>query len=753
MLLAGVPTVETLRVVGIISIQFLTGVVICTKLPIIGTNQLPFLIGSGITLGTSLSTFFHILLRATSFSQIAWLIPSGVALVLLILDRKNERVQTEMYVGYGKRPFLIGFVCIGLALADQWWWLYPILLLAIFAGRLRISLNKLLLKSAFPNAIFTTNLILGSLMICSLYVSMSLKKLNYLWWILSYDIPYLEALSFSINRWGPNENISAVGTNVSYHWFALAWSGMTSDISNAQSWTVLTIAMPILLCFAIACLTFSIAYIYSKSESVSLLLTLAVLLTRDVISMTSPTHLYAFLPFLMIVMIITKSNIQKSFIRGTTPILVFLLFCLFGSKVSTGAVVLIALLIHTWFNQLLRFRFRLFSMVAFVGTTLLAYFYFFGSSGRQGSLVPSFSNTGGRLIVGRTLGGGIFHPFLEITSQLFYFLPLLSGVYLLIMSRKRLANWHIYIFLASMPVIGFSLSRFLDGEGTESYFMHVAFPVSILLIGLVFYEVQKIQNLLRSTLTIWILIITGLLLGLVRRSFSMSLSNGGNYSFVLRMLPYLLMYFLILLISCVFLVRREYRNRFYNCFILVSSLLLISSFVGEQIGRRIDYTRSALVYSSSSTTELNRWNFFAGSPDQVEALRWVANEIPENDVIATNRRCLALDFCGPPKWLLVSALGRHRVLIEGNKSVFPDSTPWIDERTVLSQRFINDPNRSDVDRLIALGVSYHYVELMFIEGNMGWISLDDARTKSWEPFASVVFRNNTTLVLKLNQLN
>ena len=103
--------------------------------------------------------------------------------------------------------------------------------------------------------------------------------------------------------------------------------------------------------------------------------------------------------------------------------------------------------------------------------------------------------------------------------------------------------------------------------------------------------------------------------------------------------------------------------------------------------------------------------------------------------------------------MLVSALSRHRVLIEGNNTGFPDYTPWLDERIILSQRFISTPNLHDANRLIQLGVRYHYVELSYVNrdyaGSLGFRSLEEASELDWSPFAEIVYQNRTTLVLRL----
>jgi hypothetical protein len=53
------------------------------------------------------------------------------------------------------------------------------------------------------------------------------------------------------------------------------------------------------------------------------------------------------------------------------------------------------------------------------------------------------------------------------------------------------------------------------------------------------------------------------------------------------------------------------------------------------------------------------------------------------------------------------------------------------------------------NRLYELGVRWHYVELPYIETPSGWEPLELAQQRTWEPWAEVVYRNNTVVVLKL----
>ena len=53
------------------------------------------------------------------------------------------------------------------------------------------------------------------------------------------------------------------------------------------------------------------------------------------------------------------------------------------------------------------------------------------------------------------------------------------------------------------------------------------------------------------------------------------------------------------------------------------------------------------------------------------------------------------------------------------------------------------------NRLYELGARWHYVELNYIETQSGWEPLDLAQKRTWEPWAKVVFRNDTVLVLQI----
>ena len=748
-LLAGGGVWESIRIFLVLSVQILAGVLIFLSFTQTRNSKVPLIIGAGVTIGTALTTFSHQLLRSTPISSIAWFLPLFFAILIYQLRAEVEDPDPPLSPTWHNLTVVFwGTLLTMLGLADQWWWLYPTIFgLALYPfARLAIRFLKIRKTGKLYFSLFASVcVILGF----ATYWSVVLRKINFLWWILSYDIAYLESLSFSVNKWGPNENIGAAGTSISYHWFSLAWTGMTSQVSIADNWSVSTISAPILIILGIACLVYSCVYLLTESTHFSLLITAAVMLVRDVISVTSPSHLYAFLPFLLILNVSIAAYRSARISKFDALLVSFLVFCLFGSKVSTGATLVLSLGLFTVFSPHLNNWVKASVLFVLFAMTALSYQYFFGNTVRPASLKFGISDAGGRLIVGRPLGGGVLHPLLELFTQSLYFLPISGGLILLLSHFRRIGSASGIYLLSWVSISGFVLARFLDGEGTESYFMHVTFASGLILLGSgIWLVVAGSRRPLQSRFFV-ILIFTGLIAGYFRRLLSNEVAGAQNYSVVGRSLPYLIAYFFAVAIAIIAALMNRRISNSKSVFFISLSIVFGALFIGEQVERRVGYTRSAYNFESTADSEMIEWNFFAGSPDQQDSLDWIASNVPEDDIIATNRRCLSKTFCGPPKWMLVSALSKHRVLIEGNKTGLPDSTPWIDERTILSQRFISQPTEDDAARLYDLGVRYHYVELGFIEGDSGWIDIKTAQNMNWLPYAEVVHRNSSTLVLRL----
>ncbi len=740
MLLAGVPTFEVVRVLAILLVQMVAGVMIWGCIDPQSSKSMPLLIGAGSTVGFAASTLSHQLLRTTPLSWIAWLLPLIGVLVFTFIKRKQNDFEATSELQFDLRtfaPILVLFTTIGLG--DQWWWIYPIVFLS---GALVIAnfLQKNIYKVVFLLTPF------------ALLFSVVLRKLNYLWWIITNDIPYLESLAYSVNRWGPRKNISAVGTELSYHWFALAWSGMTTQLSGAQSWTVLTIMLPIVVCMTIGLLVWGIIHEATTSSILATIGAASVLLLRDVVSVTSPTHMFSFTIMFVLVLMMKRWLETHTITFQAAMTASLLLFCLFGSKVSTGATFMAGFGFTLLLASKIKSKSKILILICSGFVLCVSYIFFFGTGPHGGGhqLKMKFSNVGGLLIADRGLGGGKLHFAIEIFAQTLYFLPMLGGVMLLYSLRNLFRTRNFEKYLALTILGGFTLARFLDGGGTESYFMHVTFPVAIVLVVIIGERAHSFLALDFSINHLASIIGIGISLGFLRHWASAFIISYHSYSIYLRSLPYVAIYSMVIAISAALTLKFK-RSAFRPSLVFLFCLLITSSICGEQIHRRLDFAKSALTASSGRGPEFVSWNHLAGSPNQREAMSWIRNNTPLDDLIATNRRCLQNDFCGFPifKWYLASALTHRQILLESNATGLSDENPMIKERRILSENFISNPTAAMAQRLYDLGVRWHYVELDYIETINGWKPLSEAQQLSWEPWARIVFKNATSVVLQL----
>ena len=94
------------------------------------------------------------------------------------------------------------------------------------------------------------------------------------------------------------------------------------------------------------------------------------------------------------------------------------------------------------------------------------------------------------------------------------------------------------------------------------------------------------------------------------------------------------------------------------------------------------------------------------------------------------------------------------MLLEGydySVGIYP-RPEWASERMDISERFGQQASAADLDYLKDEGVSYFIVDLEFIwsDKTQNWETSESAQMKSWEPYATTVFKNEEMAILKLN---
>ena len=735
LLLVGISIPEAIWVVLVVLVQCIGGVLLWQRFQGQRCTDLKLVIGAGSTLGISLSTLSHQLLRSSMFSSVAWLLPASSALVLVIFtpDKFKSNV-IQRTTSYGTTLCL---VIIGLL--DQWWWLFPVLILAaVFAlmGK-RPQMKKLFLFAVLP----------------VVALSAYLRNVSSIWWIISNDAPYLESLSTSVEKFGPSGNISALGQSISYHWFSFAWVGLVSEVSAAGNWTVLTYVLPVVSCLVIALLVQSITLKLTSSRVSAIVAATSVLLLSDVVTTTSPSQLFAFAPMLVAAYLFIDTISSPTQV-GTYVLTYFFVFITFGTKVSSGAVLVGAMFATTIFFNWNNYRRRFLFLFLLLFAVLVSYLYFFGTTRGINSLTLGPSNLGGLKLMGRALGGGRFHFFAELFAVLLFFFPILSGLILTVGRKKVTENRIPVFFLAFICLTGFLLGIGLDGVGTESYFLIATLPFSIMLVVVGLSQVLRTMPHLFPHKWTSLLALTGIIIGSLKLILIDFFSKHIQPSLIASSLPFILFYFSILLIGITnYWCLRKKPFRLISFYFIIS-LLLSSSLIGESVWQRIEFAKGAVTTQNRPDSGFDRDNYFAGSPSRIEALHWLRSNSPSDAVVATNRFCLSTTYCGPYKWFLASAISKRQMFIEGyyySVGVYPEPD-WAQKRIDVSERFSQQANASDLDYLKDEGVSYFIVDLEFVWSykTQNWETSEAAQLKSWESYATTVFKNEEMAILKLN---
>ncbi len=737
MTLVGVPTLEAARVLAVLLAQTIPGLIIWIALDSKNLSSPTLTIGAGTTIGICFSTLSQILIGSDRIWGIGWLAPLVFAIPLLLVIRKRfaNELETSANIDAEKikewLPVIVLASLIGLE--EQWWWSLPIVIVVgIYVVLLLKSKTSQLWNWAFIATLPITYL-----------SSIHMRQWNTKWWVYTNDITWLTAKSFSVNQWGRNGNIHATGQVFRYHWFALKWAGMTSELASAGTWTLITFVLPIVACTTIALLIWGITFHQTGSKTASAVATILVLLTRDVVSASSPTHLFAFMPMLTIVVLVMKFTSDRLIPKWGIVLSGLLIFALMGSKLSTGLVLagglLILLLFHNYFDA----RSRILLAITTLAATGCAYLYFYRGPTNTHSLVFRFSDAGGRLIFGRAAGGGKIHFFLENFLLLLYITPYLGGAILLLLVSR---NEKISIsskFLLLIGLAGVLLARFLDSSGSESLFIHVTFPVLIILFVV---NLRRLSKNIQSVLGYRIFLLTtmaALIAGFINR---MATRTQGLVLNMSPLISYLFMYAVIA--TSLFWIYLKTKGETGRAVALAISLsvMLTSTMLGEQIHRRYSFTKYAA--TGIPNPLMTKTNYITGSTDQIVALKWLREETPINDVVATNRFCLSPTHCTNYKWSLVSAMGQRRMLIEASAE-FNTSGLWVGERLDYSQQFVVTPSAEYAATLWNLGVRWQYIDLDFIALPSGWEPLEVAQKRTWEPWAETVLKNDTVAILRI----
>jgi len=747
-LLAGIGTLDSIKISSILTIQITAGGLIWVSLR--KTNSVTFLeyFGMGLAFGSFLTVLVSQILKSTPFSQFSYLVP-----LVLVAGQQFSwgnwlSTKGRCYIDTPRGDEVTVLFGFGLVVLSYWWFwtwlLVPIPLLGgliAYSGERFSRFRKLFLQYRSLKIIVFVFLI--GITTMSILAAIALRNINTIWWIFSHDQTYLEGISTSITTWSNHENIHAVDTGFTYHWFTLAWSGDLSKAAQLAPFISLTKVLPV------CSLLGSVSFIWTITKSLTGLkfaplasLTLFALgwnifNMQPVRFTNSPTFLFSLLWFFSFVYVFHLGT--QHAVRHTEFTLGVLIVANLGGKVTNGIVLFgaacFALLISLCSATLAKHR-RFLSKTVLYCLVGLAITYFSVYRLRSNSQ----DNTALFLAPGQVSADlGIMHydsatfiKILGMATVILGFAPIFSLTTPFVFGKtgRFLPVTHLFV---GITITGFFLMGMLGHSGASQIYFFLT-PIAL---ASAFAGASLAENLnFHFANGIGRKMFTGMVFGVLaaiahRKYFNWTPSQFNPYhAAVLIKTSFVAVTFVLLFIFRYFPVSNHelQNNKQSNRTI---RLILVSAFI-ITLGTTQLYGQFTNLLATR--TDVTNPNLTQGSVLQNEALTWLRANSKIDDVVATNRFCIPnVDPCNP-KWYLVSAVSRRRMLIEGFAN-----TPDLLLKVKHSQGFADHRNYLDYAFLIEHKVKWMVVDNVALQSDVG----------SWLPFANVVFKNNDMIILRL----
>jgi len=150
-----------------------------------------------------------------------------------------------------------------------WWWLIPAFVAAFVWWRSRSGANQALRAGLGGAATWLP--VAGGVIVGLGLLWLNLRRYPLSWsgvWDGYHpDMPFFEALSYSVADFGPSDSIFMVGGDIRYHWLTYAWSGQLSSAFDAAPFMVLTRALPLVALLGLVLLAVALVDIVARTQS------------------------------------------------------------------------------------------------------------------------------------------------------------------------------------------------------------------------------------------------------------------------------------------------------------------------------------------------------------------------------------------------------------------------------------------------------------------------------------------------------
>ena len=747
-------TVDYLKVAAVLAPQFVAGCLLylmLLKRPEVGLVEL---LSVGSVLGIVSSTIADQIFVNLQLPKIGWLVSILVIAVAFVIFQKKKTIAFATILWraeFAKSILPIAAIAM-MALGTEFFWLFPSGVLFVLA-----SFVSMIKTHRFSNTAIR-------LLIASAVVSGALMIINRpdVWWFLEEgDFPYLQALSHSLAERGISDGFLVSGTAIKYHWFTYAWIGLVERASNAAVFLVLTKVAPSVVVFLITGLSWSFIERYSQNRLRTFMATLVIMNASSyplwvygtkITHLISPSHFFA--TAILFASVTLIFYITQNHIRQATSVVLMMTTATMLSKAAHGTILVSAICFATVAQSIFKStgsKIKLNISMACIGSALLTHFLFFSGTEYESSLKLRLSDFywqvqgDARALPDQIIDIiGIF-----VVISLICLPALLAIVSFSQTGLKKIETDNLFSIgsLVSGSVLSVSL---LGVYGFNLYFVYAAISISTL-IG---FAIISNGSLPKLTNLNWAgLIVAGV--GLCFVSFLIpNLNSGSRIAIVIRSMrtyaPQGLIVFAIIYILITSATRHQSSfKRLFKLVIVVSSMAVTFSvynwyrIVPE---KHDEWRRNGAAYFASPNLETtSSWLNQNSSTDDIFASNFGWPKLLDDEIKFFNEPCKSIhsktqqiEKCRRSSNSLLLAYVHRRAWLQAPAyhNLFVSTEVSRRQNTTLG--FAKAPTSSHLRQML--------------DDSVDWFVVDRSTTDlvSWEPFATIRYKNDSFFVLELN---
>jgi len=698
LLARGVPYEESIKIVALISFQVLIGGHIWIRFNgsrAVGSFEF---FGMGFAFGTIFFTVVDQMLVNLGFRFNYAIIGAFATMLVFTLKRVfpfDGIVHAETINIIQLPIYLMLFVYLGFGeLHSGSLWALVVLLGALCSTHYaRFSKNQLLVIAILGS--FTSLIVYHAFKSPILYGNWFLRPL----YIGTDDAIFSESVGYSISHFGWSEYAAAFGTDIRYHWFSLAWSGLVQRVTNASPFTMTLHVVPAISFAAIGALLISIGSRLTMRRRFIVFMPIVLFATSSaptpirffyVLNTSNVLPVVWTLALVLVIVVSNKSEVVKSTILISVLIGVIIL-----SKIPYAVAPLIGTIGMITYNvfskkQSLKTAFMQIGWILAIPALVFSQFLSPNEWEKR-----SFTIDWNLMNVAMGSEYRVFPALVLISILVATRLPLLFQIN----SSSRFNSFKVFLFCASLTGL---IRFFVDGSSAEHYFLNNALVYGSVAVCVVLADLDTSAPNTRLGLYFQIAI------------------------------PFVC----ALTVSVIFLA--AYGLRGYSVTNNLKSLVFVVCLVLGSVG--IFVRQSIIVPSYTPKGSV-------ATDVEIESLKWLNDNSDKDAIIATNRSmCSKDDECGVDESsYLISAVAHRRVLIEGPRFVtggkpYPN---WVNDRIEDSLAFANSPSEVSRDALLGRGITWFFLDSDLLPTGFNRLSMP------WSLWASLEYQNENIYIFRL----